>query len=612
MSSKYIPDEVVNNIRRNSDITDVVGQYVQLKKSGRNFFGLCPFHSEKTPSFSVSPDKQIYYCFGCGSGGDVIRFMMNIEGLDFIEAVSHLAKESGLDMPQMDKYFTSEPKDQQRTDMLEAYSLTSKLYHYLLLETEQGQKAVQYLAKRGFTREDIEIFNIGYSPKSIDTLNSFLLKRGFSLELLEQAGLISKSNDGRTFDRFRDRIIFPIADIQGRVVAFGGRVLDNSQPKYLNSPETKVFNKSKILYNLNIAKKEIRKNGRVILFEGYIDTIAAWKAGIYYGVASLGTSLTEQQALILKRYADEIFISYDSDTAGQQATLRAIDVLTKVGCKIRIVQLPQGYDPDDYISEFGTESFKNNIIEQALTITGFKLNYMRKEYNLKDEAGKLDYLNKALEIISDLMHAVERDHYLKLLANEFQVSLDSLKIDFNQILREKRNKNNSTRDNLTTKWNNIINNGNEFGKQKILYPAYYNAERNLIYLMMRSAEITKKIQDEVGSGFHVDNFAVLAAYLYSYFNKGYEPEINRFISFIEDEKYSQLAAKIGMMDINDDVSHNELNDYIIQVKSYDIEIDIKRKREEQIKAERNNDIARSLEIGQEIINLRNQRKKGRN
>ncbi len=608
MSSKFIPDEVIDKIRHHYDITDLIGQYVQLKKRGRNYFGLCPFHSEKTPSFSVSPDKQIYYCFGCGAGGDVIRFIMNIEGFDFIEAVSYLAKESGIDLPEMDKYFTTEPKDQLRESMLEAYSLTSKLYHYLLLETKQGEKAVQYLAKRGFSREDIEIFNIGYSPIEAETLNSFLTKRGFPLNLQEQAGLISKSEDGRIYDRFRDRVIFPIADIQGRVVAFGGRVMDAGQPKYLNSSETKIYNKGNILYNLNLAKKEIRKSGRAILFEGYIDTIAAWKAGINYGVASLGTALTEQQALILNRYADEVYISYDSDTAGQQATLRAIEVLTKVGCKIKVVQLPKGYDPDDYLSEFGYELFKNDIIDQALTTTNFKLNYIKKDYNFKDETARLEYLNKALEIISDLNHAVEQEHYLKTLADEFQVSFNSLKSDFNQIYRAKRNKSNHGRDKLTTGHNNISS-GNEYGKQKMLYPAYYYAERNLIYLMMRSTEITKRVYDEIGSAFHVDDFVVLTSYLYSYFNKGYNPEINKFISYIEDEKYSKIATRIAMIDINEDITQKELNDYIMKVKGYEIDLELKRKRNEQIKAEGNNDIEESIKIGQEIINILNQQKK---
>lgn len=609
MQSKFIPEDILDNIRHNFDITDLVSQYVKLKKKGRNYFGLCPFHSEKTPSFSVSPDKQIYYCFGCGEGGDVIRFIMNIEGFDFIEAVSYLAKESGIVFPEMDKYFTPEPKDQQRESMLEAYNLASKLYHYILLETKQGEGAVQYLTKRGFSREDIEIFNIGYSPNSTETLNNFLTKRGFSLDLQEQAGLISKSENGRVYDRFRDRIIFPIADIQSRVIAFGGRILENGQSKYLNSPETKIFNKGNMLYNLNLAKKEIRKTGRAILFEGYIDTIAAWKAGINYGVASLGTSLTEQQALILKRYAEEVYISYDSDNAGQQATLRAIDVLTKVGSKVKIVQLPKGYDPDDYISEFGGESFKSDIIEQALTTTSFKLNYIKKDYNLKDGTAKLEYLNNALEIISDLNHAVEHEHYLKTLADEFQVSLDSLKSDFHQIYKVKRNKKIFGRDKLTTVRSNIINDGKEYGKQKILYPAYYNAERNLIYLMMRNTEITKRVYDEIGNAFHVDDFVVLASYLYSYFNKGYKPEINKFISYIEDEKYSKLATRIAMSDINEDITTKELNDYIKQVKGHVIDLELKRKRTEQIKAERNNDIAKSLEIGQEIINLRNRKGK---
>ncbi|MGD9676830.1 MAG: DNA primase [Vulcanibacillus sp.] len=611
MSSNFIPDEIIDSIRHHYDITDFIGQYVQLKKSGHNYFGLCPFHSEKTPSFSVSPDKQIYYCFGCGSGGDVIRFVMNIEGLDFVEAVSYLAKDSGLDIPQIDNFTAPEIKDQQRVSILEAYSLASKFYHYLLLETEQGQPALQYLSKRGFNREHIETFNLGYSPSSSDTVANFLLKRGFNLEVLKEAGLVAQTDDGRNYDHFRNRIIFPIADIQGKVIAFGGRVLDDRHPKYLNSQETKIFNKSGVLYNLHLAKKEIRKNGRVILFEGYVDTIAAWKAGVNYGVASLGTSLTEQQANILRRYANEILICYDSDTAGQQATLRAIEILSKTGCKIKVVLLPQGYDPDDYLSEYGADSFQKDIIDQAVSVTNFKLTHIRKEFNLKDDTKRLDYLRKALEIISDLKHEVERDHYLKLLSEEFQISINSLKSDFNQICKEKTNKKALTRDKLSTEWNNIIKNGNDFGKDNSLLPAYYNSEKILIYLMMKSSEITEKVSNEIGSEFHVEDFAVLAAYLYSYYGKGNIPEINRFISSIDDDKYRQIATKIAMLEINEDVSQNELDDYIMQVKNHDIDIQVKSKREEQIKAERSNNIAKSVELGLEIINLRILRKKGR-
>lgn len=607
MSSRYISDEVLDNVRRRYDIIDVVGQYVPLKKSGRNFSGLCPFHSEKTPSFSVSPEKQIYHCFGCGAGGDIFRFMMDIEGLSFKEAVIYFAKEANIEIPDYKEDYVPDPNEEQRIKLIEVYELASKLYHYMLLETEHGREALDYLQKRGFTRAIIEEFNIGYSPPAWDTLKNFLLKRGYDEDFLEQAGLLIKADNGSIYDRFRNRVMFPILDLKGRIIAFGGRVLDNSLPKYLNSPETIAFNKSRTLYNLHAAKKELRKKREVILFEGYVDTISAWRAGIFNGVATLGTSLTEEQVKILKRYADQIIISYDSDAAGQQATYRAIDILHKIGFLVKVLQLPQGLDPDDYVNKFGADSFKDKLSNSTITATAFKLQYLKKDFDLTDELERMKYLNSAMDVITELQHAIEREHYLKSLADEFKISFKSIKDDFNQIYYEKRKKKENNRDNLAFKWNNIINNGNYAGKLKALNPAYYNAEKILISLMLGSKEIADKVQKEIGSEFHVEDFAVMAAYLYSFYGKGNEPDINNFITSIDDKKYINLSTQLAMLEINENVSENQLNDYITQVKNYNLDLEIKKKREEQNNAERNKDFLRSAQLGQEIILLRKKR-----
>lgn len=606
MSPKIISEEILETVRNHHDIVDVIGQRVTLKKSGRNFLGICPFHSEKTPSFSVSQEKQIFHCFGCGAGGDVIKFIMDYESLDFRETVQHLADEAGLNVPVINQQVSQDPNDQLKQQIYQANELASKLYHYMLLETNHGKEAFNYLQKRGFSRELIEIFNIGYSPPAWDTVKSFLLKRGFSLELIEQSGLIIKSEDGNTFDRFRNRIIFPITDAGGRIIAFGGRVLDDNLPKYLNSPESIVFNKSKTLYNLFLAKKEIRKKRQAILFEGYIDIISVYKAGVHNGVATLGTSLTEEQVKLLKRYTEEVIICFDSDLAGQKATFKAIDILHQTGLRTKVLQLPQGQDPDDYITKHGVESFNKDILTASITATTFKLQFMRRDYSLNDQTERIKYITKALDVIADLEHAIEREHYLKDLSEEFQLSLQSLKNDMNQIYHLKRKKKEKTRDNLTFKWNNSINNGNHVGRVKPLYPAYYNAERQLVCLMIRDKDIATRVQEEIGSEFHVEDFAVLAAYLYSYYGRESISDINRFISSIEDQKYSQLATKLAMLEINEDASELELDDYIKQVKRYNLDLEIKKKREEQLKAERNQDLAKSLEIGQRIIELRNQ------
>ncbi|TCS83715.1 DNA primase [Tepidibacillus fermentans] len=603
MPTTRIPNELLQQIRHHYHIVDVIGQYVSLKKSGRNYIGLCPFHSEKTPSFTVSPEKEIFHCFGCGAGGDVIKFVMDIENYSFIEAVNFLATEAGITIPKLEQHIQYE-EDEKRLQLIQAHDLAAKLFHYLLLETEHGKEPYRYLLDRGVSKEVIETFQIGFSPPSWDFLKKFLIKRGYSEELLEEAGLLIRNENG-SFDRFRNRIMFPIFDAKGRVIAFGGRVMDDSLPKYLNSPETIIFNKSKTIYNLHLAAKEIRKKRQAILFEGYIDTISTWKAGIHNGIATLGTALTEQHANILRRYADEIIISYDSDTAGQQATYKAIELLQPLGFQLKIVQMPQGFDPDDYIRTYGPNSFKEDILTTTITPTAFKLNFIRKEYQLNEESGRLKYIAKALEVIADLPRAIEREHYLRGLADEFKLSIDSLKNDLNQFIYEKRKKKEKTRVNLTLKWNNNINNGNHVFKPNTLYPAFYQAEKYLIALMLKDRKIAEQVKEEIGSDFHVEDFSVLAAYIYSYYSDGNEADIRHFISTLEDERLIQLASHLAMLEMNEEVSEQEFHDYITQVKKHHVDLLIKQKKEEQKKAERLKDFATAAKIGQEIIQLRN-------
>ncbi|MFV9511039.1 DNA primase [Tepidibacillus sp. LV47] len=600
-----IPRVILQQIRQHHHIVDIVGQYIPLKKSGRNYIGLCPFHSEKTPSFTVSPEKEIFHCFGCGAGGDVIKFVMDIENYSFLEAVQFLANEAGITIPQFEQHIQDE-EDIKKLQMIEAHNLAAKLFHYVLLETEHGKDPYRYLLNRGLTKEAIETFQIGFSPSSFDFLKNFLLRRGYSEELLVEAGLLIQNENG-VFDRFRNRIMFPIFDAKGRVIAFGGRVMDDSLPKYLNSPETIIFNKSKTIYNLHLAAKEIRKKRQAILFEGYVDTISTWNAGIHNGIATLGTALTEQHAKILRRYADEIVICYDSDNAGQQATYKAIELLQPLGFQLKIVQMPQGFDPDDYIQTYGPDSFKEEILTTTITATAFKLDFIRKEYQMNEESGRLNYITKALEIIADLPRAIEREHYLRGLADEFHLSFDSLKNDLNQIYYEKRKKKEKTRDNLTIKWNNNINNGNHVFKSNALYPAYYHAEKYLIAMMLKDRKIAEKIKEEIGNGFHVEDFAALAAYIYSYYSEGHEADIRHFISTLEDEHFIRLASNLAMLEMNEEVSEQEFHDYIAQVKKHHLELLIKQKREEQKKAERLQDYVTAAKIGQEIIQLRTKR-----
>ena len=452
MKGGIIPDEVIDSVRKHFDILDVVGQHVQLKRSGRNYFGLCPFHSEKTPSFSVAPDKQIYYCFGCAAGGDVIRFVMEMEGLTFVEAVRQLAEQAGIPLPSVEH--RNPMQEERRTQMRKALDLAAQLYHYVLLKSKASRTARQYLLGRGVSPETITQFQLGFAPARGDFLLKFMKKRGVRESVLEEAGLIvaRDSSTGRSgyFDRFRGRVLFPIHDSQGRVIGFGGRALGEGKPKYLNSPETPLFQKKNYLFNLHRARPVMRREQQAVVFEGYMDVIAAWQAGLKSGVATLGTALTEEQARIIRRNTETVVICYDADEAGFSAAHRGMELLADQGCIAKVAQLPRGMDPDDYIRKYGADAFRNEVIAGALPFTAFKLEALKKGVNLKDDSQRMKYLLQALEVISDLPLAIERDHYMRRLADEFNLSLDALKQELRQIGRRKRR----SRDKPRSKWHN--------------------------------------------------------------------------------------------------------------------------------------------------------------
>ncbi|HET7657947.1 MAG TPA: DNA primase, partial [Bacillales bacterium] len=422
-----IPEETIEKIRNTVDIVDLVSEYVQLKKQGRSYVGLCPFHDEKTPSFSVSPDKQIYHCFGCGNGGNAFTFLMEMEGYEFLEAVKHLADKVHVEVPDLIIDHKQENKGNRHL-LISAHELLAKFYHSCLVKTNAGEQARRYLKERGIQEETIQTFQIGYAPNEWDLATNFLTKRGFTAEILQKSGVFSKREfDGKYFDRFRNRIMFPIWDIRGRPIAFGGRVLGDGKPKYLNSPETEIFNKGKTLFGFHLAKPSIREKKQVILFEGNVDVIAAHQAGLKNTVASLGTSLTEEQAHIIRRHAESVVICYDSDNAGIRATFRAAEILETAGCYVKIATMADGLDPDDYIGKYGGRRFETDVIGASETVTAFKMSYFRREKNLQDEGDRMRYIEEVLRVIAGLPKAVERDHYLRQLAEEFSLSLDALK-----------------------------------------------------------------------------------------------------------------------------------------------------------------------------------------
>lgn len=423
-----IPDSFVEELRRRVDIVEVVSDYVQLRRAGRSFTGLCPFHNERTPSFSVSPDRQLFHCFGCGAGGTVIRFVMDAEGLSFVEAVVKLAERANLNLPVEFQTQTEESGQRTRFERLkEAHELATKLYNYILMNTATGMQALTYLEMRGLSRQTMVDFRLGYAPDTGQTLSSFLNRRGFETELLVEAGLVVALGN-KTVDRFRNRVIIPISDAQGHVVSFGGRtMLPEGSPKYLNSPETPIFHKGNLLFNLHLARKEIRKERTGVLFEGYMDVISAWQAGVRNGVASMGTSLTADHAKLLKRYADKLVIAYDGDAAGIRATKRAIDIAREVSLDVRIASFPDGQDPDDFIRDRGAVAFGRQVMALALSEVQFLVQDLRLTANLENSTARTDFIRQVLVILGQKATPIEQETELRMLSQEFQVSMETLK-----------------------------------------------------------------------------------------------------------------------------------------------------------------------------------------
>ncbi|MBQ9862204.1 MAG: DNA primase [Clostridia bacterium] len=415
-----LPDNFIQELNAKNDIESVVSSYVSLKRRGRNFVGLCPFHGEKTPSFNLYPETNSFYCFGCGAGGDVVTFIRKIENLSYIDAVKFLADRAGMSMPEQSY---NDVTAKQRMRVLEANREAARLFHAYLY-SQGGRDGLDYYHSRGYTDATIKHFGLGYAPQSFDFLRSELRKKGFHDEELVLAWLCARSKNGRgIYDIFRNRVMIPIIDVRGNVIAFGGRVLDDSKPKYLNSGDTLVFKKTNNLFALNFAKQQ--KTDHLILCEGYMDVIALHQAGFQNAVAALGTSFTAEHARLLSRYTDEVVLVFDADAAGQKGAQRAIGLLRDVGMRIRLVTIPDGKDPDEFIKNNGPERFKL-LVERASNDVEYRLIELGKRHLLSTTDGKVNYLKEATELLAGLHSPLERDVYLGRLAADLQVSKTAL------------------------------------------------------------------------------------------------------------------------------------------------------------------------------------------
>lgn len=621
--AQRIPQEVIEEVRHRTNIVDIIGQYVQLKKSGKNYMGLCPFHEERSPSFSVAEDKQIFHCFGCGKGGTVFNFLQEIEGISFPESVKRVADLEHLSVD----FDWSEPREvadtpgnQQRRSLLQLHSKAAELYHHILVNTKIGEPALNYLLERGLTQELIETFQIGFAPQKRDFLSQVFKNEQLDETLFEPSGLFVQRDNGTFLDRFYQRIMFPINDPQGNVIAFSGRLLKTADfpgdemPKYLNSPETTLFNKRETLFNFDKARKEIRKENTVLLFEGFMDVIAAWQSGVKSGVASMGTSLTNEQIRRLERVAKEVVICYDGDNAGVQATNRAIQLLQENShFDLSIVSIPEKLDPDEYVRKYGAEAFQNLANHGRETVFSFKMNYHRLTRNMNNEKEQLDYVNELLRELTNVQSPLERDRYLNQIAQEFQLSVHSLEEQFNQLKQEQRSVQRQERQQfyqdemMPPPMEEPVFEENHV-QNKLPLTQVQKAERSLLFRLMNEQGVRQTIQQLPDFSFAHDEYQELYFLLESYATLHQSFDIADFINFLQDNQTKQLAIEIAYQNLSEESSEREVADLLHVIALSSIAEAIEQKKIQQQEAKRVGNQQLEAKLTMEIIQLARQLK----
>ncbi|MEO2772770.1 DNA primase [Enterococcus faecalis] len=621
--AQRIPQEVIEEVRHRTNIVDIIGQYVQLKKSGKNYMGLCPFHEERSPSFSVAEDKQIFHCFGCGKGGTVFNFLQEIEGISFPESVKRVADLEHLSVDfdwSEPREGADTPENQQRRSLLQLHSKAAELYHHILVNTKIGEPALNYLLERGLTQELIETFQIGFAPQKRDFLSQVFKNEQLDETLFEPSGLFVQRDNGTFLDRFYQRIMFPINDPQGNIIAFSGRLLKTADfpgdemPKYLNSPETTLFNKRETLFNFDKARKEIRKENTVLLFEGFMDVIAAWQSGVKSGVASMGTSLTNEQIRRLERVAKEVVICYDGDNAGVQATNRAIQLLQENShFDLSIVSIPEKLDPDEYVRKYGAEAFQNLANHGRETVFSFKMNYHRLTRNMNNEKEQLDYVNELLRELTNVQSPLERDRYLNQIAQEFQLSVHSLEEQFNQLKQEQRSVQRQERQQfyqdemMPPPMEEPVFEENHV-QNKLPLTQVQKAERSLLFRLMNEQGVRQTVQQLPDFSFAHDEYQELYFLLESYATLHQSFDIADFINFLQDNQTKQLAIEIAYQNLSEESSEREVADLLHVIALSSIAEAIEQKKIQQQEAKRVGNQQLEAELTMEIIQLARQLK----
>ncbi|ALB28937.1 DNA primase [Companilactobacillus heilongjiangensis] len=599
-----IPQEFIDEVTSKTDIVDVISKYVQLKKSGKNLFGLCPFHEERTPSFSVAEDKQIFHCFSCGRGGNVYKFIMEMENKTFPEAVIEVAQMGNISVPDQYEARNTQYQNSDSQTLLKMYADAAKLYSHILTKTENGTPALKYLKNRDLSDDLIQTFGIGYAPNNNNLLLQFFKDRDISEDVLKKSGLFAENQEGELFDRFRDRVMIPITDESGNIIAFSGRILDKeaSTAKYLNSPETEIFNKGKTLFNLNNAKKEIREKGNVILFEGFMDVISAYKAGVTNGVASMGTSLTDQQLYVLSRLTNKINVCYDGDDPGVEATYRALTQLTDERFTYGVISIPNRMDPDEYIRSEGFEKFQNLASGGVQTPIAFILNYFKRNYNLNNEHDQLEFLNQSLHEIVKLQSPVEVDMYVGKVADEMHVSKEAINKELDALRRQQAIQ--KPANNYKDVQQHALEQVTSSVRPK--YNRLEKSERFLLYWAINFPEVRINLKGE-GFSFVHQNYQRIFDALLSYVEQDDvdddEINISDFMNVLDNDD-KNLLAELEMMNMPDEYNDQEIDDYVRNIQNSDLENKLADLNEQLKKAAMVGDNKLQMELVKQLVDVR--------
>ena len=552
-----IPEDYLQELTERCPIEDVVGEYVRLtKRTGANLFGLCPFHSEKTPSFSVNPDKQIYHCFGCGKGGGVINFIMEIENLSFPDAVAFLARRAGMAPPPQEE----DPGASHRERLLELNRDAARFFYRCLMGPEGGPGRA-YVERRGISPAMVRTFGLGLAPQSWNALTDAMTAKGYTRLELAQAGLVREGKKNGVYDTFRNRLMFPVIDVRGSVIGFSGRILDEGEPKYMNSPETAVFNKSRNLFAMNLAKKS--KSGYILLTEGNIDVVSLHQAGFDSAVASLGTSLTPEQARLMRRYTSEIILCYDGDAAGQKASQRAIGILEKLDLKVRVLQLQDAKDPDEYIRRFGADAFRA-LLTGSEDQVEFRLRRLAGQYDLKTDEGRLDFLKSATAWCAGLPGALEREIYAGRVAELAGVNQDAVAQEVQRLLRRQEARSRRKEDRDMVRKARVPVPQTQAGKSA---PAFANqrsagAERGILQLLLLDPGLFRGREEPLPEQFSSEFLGRLYAVLRSRLEAGQPLSLAALSGELSQEEVSYLAGLLQDEAVELRNGQKALDDYI--------------------------------------------------